>query len=493
MKALKCAVLLLFLLHLAALSVKSQKLSFETLSDSIQKIVVDNNIPSVAVAVAKDGEIIWEEGFGWADREKRRAATPHTVYSLASISKPMTATGLMVLVERGVIDLDRPINEYLGQSKLIARIDDKNEATVRHVASHRAGLPLHYNYFYEDEPYRRPSMDETIRRYGNLVTAPGERYQYSNLGYGLLDYIISRTAKVSFAEFMRTEVFLPLGMTRTSVGIGSGLEGYIATRYAPDGIALPLYEDDSQGAGANFSSAHDLIRFAMFHLKNDLADQKKIISDESINQMTQALTQIPAGENTFGYGIGWAVPKNNKGLQFVMHLGGMDGVSTVLIMIPEENLAITVLSNANTPWPIRISSMILDTIQPDKGQLPGPGPPSRSIFTPENSLIGKWEGLVHTYQDTLPVVMEIKESGDVHVKLGDQLWTLLNNVRFENEFLKGVMTSDIKTDDANRRPNNLHLDLKLRGNVLNGSLISISRPANRVGNGLAHWIELSKQ
>ena len=493
-KASKCAVLLLLLLlNLSALSAKAQKVNFEAVRDSIQKIIVENNIPSVAVAVAKDGEIIWEEGFGWADREKRKAATPHTMYSLASISKPITATGLMVLVERGVIDLDRPINEYLGQSKLIARVGNEDEATVRHIASHRAGLSLHYHFFYEDEPYRRPSMDETIRRYGNLVTAPGERYQYSNLGYGLLDYIISRTSNQSYAEFMRNEVFLPLGMTRTSVNIGPGLEGYVARRYAPDGIALPFYDFDSPGSAAIFSSAHDLIRFAMFHLKSDLADQKMIISDESINQMAQTLTQIPAGENTFGYGIGWVVPINSKGLQFVMHNGGMGGVSTVLIMIPEENLAITVLSNANTPWPTRITNMILGTILPGDGEVPGPGPPSKSVFTPEQSLVGTWEGLVHTYIDTLSVVLDVKESGDVHVKLGNQLWTLLNNVRFENEYLKGVMTSDIKTEDANRRPYDLHVDLKLRGRVLNGSLIAISRPANRVGNGLAHWIELSKQ
>src|SRR2546430_1503356 len=74
----------------------------------IRQTIAESNLPSISVAVAKDGKIIWEEGFGWADREKLIAATPNTMYSLASISKPITATGLMTLVERGKIDLDKP-------------------------------------------------------------------------------------------------------------------------------------------------------------------------------------------------------------------------------------------------------------------------------------------------------------------------------------------------------------------------------------------------
>src|SRR5947199_6153899 len=160
--------------------------TFGAIRDLICARLVEQVLPSLAVAVARDGEILWEEGFGWADRENRIPATEHTLYSLASISKPITATGLMVLKERGKLDLDRPIDDYLGDARLNARVGNAKKATVRRIANHTSGLPLHYHFFYEDEPYRRPPMDETIRRYANLVTAPGERYYYSNLGYGLL-------------------------------------------------------------------------------------------------------------------------------------------------------------------------------------------------------------------------------------------------------------------------------------------------------------------
>src|SRR2546427_8602320 len=128
---------------------------FGAVRDLIRARLVEQIIPSLAVAVARDGEILWEEGFGWADREHRVPATEHTMYSLASISKPITATGLMVLKEQGKLDLDRPINDYLGAAKLNAWIGDAADATVRRVANHTSGLPLHWHFFYEDETCQR--------------------------------------------------------------------------------------------------------------------------------------------------------------------------------------------------------------------------------------------------------------------------------------------------------------------------------------------------
>ena len=162
---------------------------------------------------------------------------------------------------------------------------------MRRVASHTAGLPLHHQDYYDYESYRPPPMDDTIRRYGNLVTAPGERWQYSNLGYGLLGYVISRVSGGSadrlhpYADFMREEVFAPLGMDHTSVHVGPGLEEGQAVKYTSEGTVVPPCDSDSPGAGAIYGSAHDLIRFAMFHLKNDLPDQEVIISDAAIDEM----------------------------------------------------------------------------------------------------------------------------------------------------------------------------------------------------------------
>ena len=461
--------------------------------------LIETQTPSLTVAVAREGKIVWEEGFGWADRENRISANEHTMYSLASISKPITATGLMLLKERGKLDLDRPIDDYLDDAKLKAWVGNSDEATVRRVANHSSGLPLHYQFFYEDEPYQRPPMDETIRRYGNLVTAPGEKYQYSNIGYGILDYVISLLSGKSYPDFMREEVFLPLGMTHTSVNIGPRLKKYQAVRYGSDGLPIPFYDFDHPGASAVFSSAHDLIGFGMFHLKAHLTDQKAILSDENIDEMQQPTADIGNGS---GYGIGWRVNGDEMGYRSIRHSGGMGGVSTVLVLIPSEKLAVAVLANSSSPLPDLISKEILSVLLPeyaknrvlsetkkkeadDKSQAPA------SDFNPE--MFGTWAGNVHTYKGEIPLTFWFKESGDVHAQLGDQLKTLLNDMSFKEGNLGGRMMGDIGTEDANRRPYHLHVSLTLRGDVLNGAMIAISLPGRRMGNALSHWVEVSQK
>jgi CubicO group peptidase (beta-lactamase class C family) len=483
---------------------------FDAVRARIERLVADGEVPSMAVAVARDGEIIWEQGFGLADRERDIPATEHTPYPLASISKPLTATGLMILVERGLVNLDRPIDDYLGEIKLQARVGDAAEATVRRVASHTAGLPLHSQPFYDGEPHRPPPMDETIRRYGNLVTAPGERYQYSNLGYGLLGYVISRVSGQGYADFMREEVFAPLGMDHTSVHVGPGLEDGQAVKYTSEGTLVPPHDSDSPGAAAIYSSARDLIRFAMFHLKNGLPGQSAIISDAAIDEMQRPSPETgPTREwerAGSGYGIGWHVGVTEDGLRAVYHAGGTLGVSTVLALVPDENLAVAVLSNTDSQWPDAIQIDILRALLPGKLEgLPAPtgGAADEPPFAPAPALVGSWEGFVHTYEGQVPLVLEITESGSVYATLGEQPHTLVQNVSYRDgfplflnagggPFLRGWVPGELETGDVNRgRPYKLWLELKLRGTALNGSLIAFSQREIYTGP-LTHWVELRK-
>jgi CubicO group peptidase (beta-lactamase class C family) len=459
---------------------------FDGVRGFIHRQMTATNAPSIAVAVARDGKILWEEGFGWADRERRIAASEHTLYSLASISKPITATGLMTLVQAGKIDLDRPLNDYLGDAKLRGRAGDAAQATVRRVANHTSGLPLHYQFFYSDEPFPRPSMDETILRYGNLVTVPGEHYQYSNLGFGLLDYAIARTSGMAYEDFMRQEVFLKLGLTHTSVGIGPGLEKFAAMRYGEDGLPIPFYDFDHRGASAIFASAHDLVRFSLFHLKAHLPDQVAILSDASIDEMHRPTTKT--GPHS-GYGIGWGTSDVN-GYTVVSHTGGMGGVATVLWIIPSENVAIVALCNSQKLPPGRVAAEIAKALLP-KWKMAEPAPVPKPAPLPRD-LTGTWKGKLVTYASELPLELQVSESGQVLARVGRQMQMLVNDVRWEDGFLTGRLLSDIHTEDANRRPYFVALTLKLRGSVLNGAASAISLPGKRAGNALTSWVELKK-
>jgi CubicO group peptidase (beta-lactamase class C family) len=470
---------------------------FDALRGRIPQELAKRGVPSLAVAVAREGQIIWEEGFGWADRENRVLANEHTMYSLASISKPITATGLAVLAQRGKVDFDKPANDYLGDAKLVARVGNAADATVRRVANHSAGLPLHYQFFYADQPYRRPAMDESIRRYGNLVTAPAERFQYSNLGYGVLDYIIARTSGKTYPEFMREEVFLPLGLTHMSVDIGPGLEKYEAVRYGPDGLRIPFYDFDHPGASAVYSSAHDLVRFGMFHVGDRQADQKEILSDEWRKKMQEPTYEVAKNR---GCGVAWFINTDAGGEVTVSHDGGMGGVATALTLVPAKRLVVVALSNSSSALPALLTKEILDIVNCPSAdgekkedasfRFQAPPADAESAF---KTLVGKWQGIVHTYERDLAVSMLVQEDGDVHVKFEGQLETLLNGARFRDGWLRGRMSGDLRTEDTARTPYDLILDVKLRDDALAGSLTAISRPGPRTGNALTHWIEVRKQ
>lgn len=473
---------------------------FERIRHLIRKGMVEERLPSLSVAVARRGEILWEEAFGWADRERRIEAAPHTMYSLASISKPITATAIMVLQEQGKLDLDRPVNDYLPDTKLIARVGDPSGhgrdqreltagATVRRVLDHTSGLPLHWQFFPSDEPRARPPFSETLRRYGNLVTPPGERYQYSNLGYGVLDHVIACVSGKPYRDFMREEVFLPMGMARASIDVGPGLEPYAAERYAPGGLRLPFYDCDHPGGSAVFCSAHDLVRFGMFHLHAELADQKQVLSSDGIEMMQAPSTRT--GENGW-YGLGWRVADEYGGCRTVGHNGGMDGVSTTLVLAPEAGVAVAALANAASRLPFDVAKQALTALLPGAAAMPaGPAPEKKEetpVFQPPAALIGEWRGSVAN----LNLTLRFREDGDVHVRLGDQLKTLLTDGRFEDGTLTGCFAGDIGTEDANRRPYHLHLDLRLRGEVLNGAVIVKSPPRTNLDSALSHWTQLEQ-
>jgi CubicO group peptidase (beta-lactamase class C family) len=483
---------------------------FDRVRERIRAQLLEQALPSLAVAVARDGVVLWEEGFGWADRANRIPATPHTLYSLASISKPITTTGLMILHERSLFDLDRPIDEYLGDAKLTARVGSAADATVRRVANHTAGLPMHYQFFYADQPHRPPPFDETIRRYANLISMPGERYQYSNLGYGLLDYMIARLSGHSYADFMRREVFLPLGMTHASVDIGAGLESFQAIRYGADGISYPFYDFDHPGGSAVFCSAHDLARFGMFHLKAHLDDQKAILSDETIDAMQIGSAQVAEQRS---YAIGWSINEDNYGYRSVGHSGGMGGVSTSLIMVPAERIVVVILANANTALSATLAEEILADLLPayaEKRAAQRSAPDTQATQAqpdvPEwiapTELLGTWRGTIHTYQGDFALTLWVKESGDIHAQIGDQLRALVNRATYDaqQQTFSGRMHGTIATDDARRRPHELQLDLKLRDQRLNGALYAIGLPDHdeggapdrRLGSAIGYWAELGR-
>ena len=336
-----------------------------------------------------------------------------------------------------------------------------------------------------------PTREETIRRYGNLVTAPGERFQYSNLGYGVLDYVVERAAGKKFADAMREEVFLPLGMTHTSIDVAPGLEPHQAIRYTPEGRRIPFYDFDHSGASAVYSSAHDLARFAMFHMKEHLAEQRAILSDAAIDEMQ---TPTSAADGRAGYGVGWGVSDSARGYRTVSHSGGMPGVATYCTFVPSKRVAVVVLSNSRSPLVSYVQDMIFKILLPERNTEKEPAldatDKSAESPPPESVLPGQWKGKLVTYKKEFPLVLTIKEVGDVHLKLGDQLETLLSGSSYQGGYLRGRFAGELDHEDARGRGYQVQVELKLRDQVLNGPATVTTLPDKYGSSAVTYWVEL---
>jgi CubicO group peptidase (beta-lactamase class C family) len=467
---------------------------FDAERAKILLLMQKDQLPSISVAVAQHGKIIWEQGFGWANREQLQPATSDTMYSLASISKPFTATAVMELVQKGKIRLDAPANDYLGAAKLTGLAGDASGADIRRILSHTSGLPLHWQFFYANEDYREPPMDDTILRYGILVNPPGELFQYSNLGYGILGHIVSQSSGLSYEDSMQTLVFAPLALTHTSSGISPGLERYAAARYDSKLHPLPFYTFDHLGASAIYSSPHDLIRFAMFHLKNHVAGQEPILTDETIDLMHHGIAEMsPNGQF---YALGFFGSLNDHGVKVFGHSGGMPGVSTVMRIYPEEDLAVVVLTNRGGSAAVpQIEREIAGIMIPRYGKAlaadPKPAEPPKDPYHPTPELVGTWTGTLRTWQGTVPLQLIFQPDGDIHVKLGDQLETLLNDAHWEGKMLTGNLASSIPTPDAAHHSHAVHLELWQRNGKLSGeaNAEATEEPAHY---SLASYVELTR-
>ncbi|HEU0175925.1 MAG TPA: serine hydrolase [Blastocatellia bacterium] len=450
----------------------------------IEREFASSGAPSLTMAVAQDGRFLWERSWGWADKEKRIPATPQTMYSLASISKPITATGLMTLVERGQIDLDKPINDYLGAANLRAYVGDAHQATVRRVASHTAGLPPHHHFFFADEDHRPPPFAETIRRYGILVRPPGERFEYSNLGFGLIDHAITQVSKQDYATFMRLEVFEPLGLSRMAVGIPPGREQEQAIRYAMTGAPLPFYDFDHRGASAIYASAHDLVRFAFLQIGTLEVGQRRVLSDASLAAMTQPTKGSP-------FGIGWQLDDRSES-RVVFATGHMSGVGAIVFTIPAKRFVVVGLCNAGMDLPVRVAMEVVRRTFPDMRFAPPFGQPPQSSEPIPDKLVGDWIGAVFAHDGKRRFHLWVQAKGEVYAQLADQPRVRISNAEWSDGQLSGSFSGDICADDV-RDPHRLHFALTPRSEQLDGPLTAYTSRPGRAGDALSSFLSLRRE
>ena len=314
------------------------------LEAAISRFMAKNNLPGISIAIVENGEYEWSKGIGMADLENLVPATSLTLYRLASISKPITATAAMLLYERGKLDLDAPVQKYcpafpekeapITTLQLLGHLSG-----IRHDRTHSFDDPEIINTKYVDDPI---SGGLNFFKDDPLVATPGTKFSYSTNGYTLVGCVIEGASGVKYVDFVRENVLGPAGMSHTRVDDYSAIipsrtrfyskdnaDAVINSRFVDIGFKTP-------GDGW-LSSAEDMAKFEV-----------AMLNDRLLSRTTRNLMWTPQktsdGKQT-PYGIGWAI---DYGLpDTVSHGGGEWGTSTFIMMAHKRRGGVVVLINLN--------------------------------------------------------------------------------------------------------------------------------------------------
>jgi CubicO group peptidase (beta-lactamase class C family) len=304
--------------------------------------VIQTNDPGLAVLVAQDGKILFEKGYGLADREHDVLVTPQTTFRIGSITKQFTASAILKLQEEGKLSVDDKLSKY------IPDFPRGDEVTLRHLLTHTSGI-----HSYTDEP-------DFFSRVTNATTTeaiiaemkkypydfdPGAEWRYDNSGYMLLGYIVEKVSGQSYGDFLRENFFQLLDITNTGVyrahpGLPHEALGY---SLGTNGFTRALNWDMSWagGAGALYSTVEDLYRW------NEGIFNGRVLDTASLKE---AFTPVKTKENQAynrdtGYGFGWSIDRY-RGLRVISHDGGLNGFSSSLLRVPDEKFTVAILANA---------------------------------------------------------------------------------------------------------------------------------------------------
>jgi CubicO group peptidase (beta-lactamase class C family) len=463
-----------------ALAEPPRQRSFDAAGTRMKEAVDGGETPSIVAAVGRHGRIVWSAAFGDADKVRRVPATTTTPYSLASVSKPFTATAVMVLSERGQVGLDEAVTRYVGALARPGPIVP-SAVTVRRTLGHVAGFPTHYQFFFDDRPIEPLAFARTLECYGAQVVEPGDRYLYSNLGFGVLSELVGRVAGQSYAAFMARDVFEPLGLTHAGVATrGSPVAG-AAVRYGLDGAPLPFYVTDHAGASDVFASVEDLVRFGLFHA-GTLNPSRPVLTPAS----RKAMQQPGLGS----YGLGWSVNPDWSGRQVLWHSGAMPGVAAALWVVPSDGVAVAVLANGfGAPVNEIAGKLLADALGvkvPAGGPSPSDGGP-RQTPNPTGDLRGRWVGSLSTCPDSTALAVEIGGPSMVTVTLAGV------TVPMQSPSASPGRVSGSFTAPGPMGPSTFRLNLRPQGDHLAGTVIRSTNLDARGNVAVTLWADLRRE
>ena len=318
------------------------------------------DIPGSSIALVKEGKLVWSEAYGLADVQTGRKLTKDTPMRVQSISKSITAWGIMKLVEQGKIELDAPILQYFKSWHFPESEFSAKRVTVRQLLSHTGGLPLGDVFTIYSPHEEMPSLREKLTKEAMLVREPGSAFSYSNTGYNMLELLIEEVTGQAFGDYMRREILIPLGMNRSTFIWDERFDAAVPVGYDLRGKPVPAYVYPEKASGGLFATAEDIAIFTIAGMK-DAPHDKQILSPNTIEALyTPASKEIGIYSLVFdAYGLGHYIETLPNGERAISHGGQGTGIMTHFHAIPETGDAIVILTNSQRSWPF-ISYLLRD-------------------------------------------------------------------------------------------------------------------------------------
>jgi CubicO group peptidase (beta-lactamase class C family) len=331
----RSAILLAIFLG-AYVSCYAQEIDFDEaeLTAFIASRLKTSQVPGLAVGIVRRNRIVYLRGFGTT---AGGSITPQTPFLIGSLSKSFTALAMMQLVERGKLDLNTPVYQYLPWFRL-KDPEASRTITVRHLLNQTSGLPTSAGFFTPDAD----SLGET-----ELAHPVGQVYEYSNLNYRVLGILIEAVTDQPYAAYVHEHILRPLQMRSTYLtfedAVGHGLaEGHQYIFGLPVSVSTRPYDNGSVAAGYIASSAEDMCHYLSAHLQGGIFNGHSIITPSSL-----ALMHQPPGQIGSRYGMGWVAGDWN-GLKSIRHTGLTEDFSSNMNALPETGYGIIILANVNS-------------------------------------------------------------------------------------------------------------------------------------------------
>ena len=329
------------------------------LSPAIDELVAETSIkngPGVAVLVISHGEIIHSQGYGFRDIEKQLPITVNTTFDLASVSKQMTALGILILMEAGELDIKDAVTDYL--SNFIDPNPD-DPILITDLLYHTSGLADYTGDDWEgtDVEFSQLTLEKHLEWINerDIYSDRGLTFAYNNSGYALLALIIQRVSGRSFSEFMKESIFEPLEMTHTVVfdrlgqTVRDRAKGYIVSDRGQ--IEPSSFPSVIAGDGNIFSSIADLAKY------DEGLRENKLISPDAL-ELAFTPGILDEGEIEEDYGLGWEITE-----EYVHHSGSWEGTSTYYRYYTDRDASIVVLSNDENYDPETLADEIVELME----------------------------------------------------------------------------------------------------------------------------------